>query len=153
LRLPLGCETRRAPRTYHLGRRSPIGGHGWTDSGTHISDPGRFGVPPSSAFPKNFTPAWLDRLKSGFLLLLKFSQAADYCLHALAGFSRSVWTVSLSPPRTRSSSLCSLLAARVIHRANIDIPRGETAANRSDIEVLFEGLPEPIDMDLDLSTG
>jgi DNA-binding beta-propeller fold protein YncE len=40
----------------------------------------------------------------------------------------------------------------VIRRANIDIPRGETAANRSDIEVLFEGLPEPIDMDLDLST-
>lgn len=40
----------------------------------------------------------------------------------------------------------------VIRRANIDIPSGETAANRSDIEVLFEGLPEPIDMDLDLST-
>ncbi len=38
----------------------------------------------------------------------------------------------------------------VIRRANIDIPKGETAANRSDIEVLFDGLPEPIDMDLDL---
>jgi len=40
----------------------------------------------------------------------------------------------------------------VIRRANIEIPRGQTAANRSDVEVLFAGLPEPIDMDLDLST-
>jgi DNA-binding beta-propeller fold protein YncE len=37
-----------------------------------------------------------------------------------------------------------------IFRANIDIPRGETAANRSDIETLFDGLPEPIDLELDL---
>src|SRR5207253_5110645 len=37
-----------------------------------------------------------------------------------------------------------------IFRAKIDIPKGETAANRSDIEVLFEGLPEPIDLELDL---
>jgi DNA-binding beta-propeller fold protein YncE len=34
-------------------------------------------------------------------------------------------------------------------RAGIDIPRGETAANRSDIEVFFDGLPEPIDLELD----
>ena len=33
---------------------------------------------------------------------------------------------------------------------NIDIPKGETAANRSDVEVLFDGLPEPIDLELDL---
>ena len=37
-----------------------------------------------------------------------------------------------------------------ILRAGIDIPRGETAANRSDIEVFFNGLPEPIDLELDL---
>ncbi len=37
-----------------------------------------------------------------------------------------------------------------IFRANIAMPKGETAANRSDIEVLFEGLPEPIDIELDL---
>ena len=36
-------------------------------------------------------------------------------------------------------------------RANIEIPKGETAANRSDIETLFEGLPEPIDLELDLT--
>jgi hypothetical protein len=37
-----------------------------------------------------------------------------------------------------------------ILRANIDIPKGESAANRSDIEVLFDNLPEPIDLELDL---
>ena len=38
-----------------------------------------------------------------------------------------------------------------IFRAKIDIPKDETAANRSDIEVLFDGLPEPIDLELDLA--
>jgi hypothetical protein len=38
-----------------------------------------------------------------------------------------------------------------ICRANIAIPAGETAANRSDIEVLFDNLPEPIDLELDLT--
>ena len=38
-----------------------------------------------------------------------------------------------------------------IFRANIEIPKGENAANRSDIEVLFDGLPEPIDLELDLN--
>jgi len=37
-----------------------------------------------------------------------------------------------------------------ILRANIDIPNGETATNRSDIEVWFDHLPEPIDLELDL---
>ena len=35
-------------------------------------------------------------------------------------------------------------------RANIEVPRGESPANRSDIEVLFDKLPEPIDLELDL---
>jgi hypothetical protein len=35
-------------------------------------------------------------------------------------------------------------------RANIDIPDGQYPANRSDIEVLFDQLPEPIDLELDL---
>ncbi len=38
-----------------------------------------------------------------------------------------------------------------IRRANINIPRGQTAANRTDIEVLFDKLPEPIDLELDLA--
>jgi Low-density lipoprotein receptor repeat class B len=37
-----------------------------------------------------------------------------------------------------------------ILRANIDIPKGETPADRSDIELLFDKLPEPIDLELDL---
>jgi hypothetical protein len=36
-----------------------------------------------------------------------------------------------------------------IFRANIEIPAGETADNRTDIEVLFDDLPEPIDLELD----
>ena len=37
-----------------------------------------------------------------------------------------------------------------IFRANVEIPKGENAANRSDIEVFFDRLPEPIDLELDL---
>jgi len=36
-----------------------------------------------------------------------------------------------------------------ILRANIEILAGETPANRSDIEVMFDQLPEPIDLELD----
>lgn len=39
-----------------------------------------------------------------------------------------------------------------IRRAGIEIPHGEDAAHRSDIEVLFDGLPEPIDLDVDLAS-
>jgi DNA-binding beta-propeller fold protein YncE len=37
-----------------------------------------------------------------------------------------------------------------ILRANIKIPIGESPANRTDIEVMFDQLPEPIDLELDL---
>src|SRR3954467_2452602 len=37
-----------------------------------------------------------------------------------------------------------------IFRANIDIPQSQTATNRTDIELLFDSLPEPIDLELDL---
>src|SRR5215831_20219193 len=37
-----------------------------------------------------------------------------------------------------------------IFRANTEIPKGENAANRTDIDLLFDGLPEPIDLELDL---
>lgn len=39
-----------------------------------------------------------------------------------------------------------------IFRASIEIPKGQSAAKRTDIEVLFDGLPEPIDLDLDLKS-
>jgi DNA-binding beta-propeller fold protein YncE len=38
-----------------------------------------------------------------------------------------------------------------ILRANIEIPKGESPTNRSDLEVLFDQLPEPIDLELDLA--
>ena len=38
-----------------------------------------------------------------------------------------------------------------IFRANMEIPKGQDAAHRTDIETLFDSLPEPIDMDLDLA--
>ncbi|MCP3380586.1 MULTISPECIES: 3-hydroxyacyl-CoA dehydrogenase [unclassified Bradyrhizobium] len=38
-----------------------------------------------------------------------------------------------------------------IFRADFDIPKGEHPANRSDIEVLFNGLPEPIHLEFDLA--
>ncbi len=37
-----------------------------------------------------------------------------------------------------------------IFRTNLEIPNGQTPANRKDIEVLYTNLPEPIDLDLDL---
>ena len=37
-----------------------------------------------------------------------------------------------------------------LFRANLEIRKGENAAQRSDVEVLYDGLPEPIDLELDL---
>ncbi|RXZ38493.1 3-hydroxyacyl-CoA dehydrogenase [Oxalobacteraceae bacterium CAVE-383] len=38
-----------------------------------------------------------------------------------------------------------------IFRAGMKLPAGETAQARSDIELLYKGLPEPIDLELDLA--
>ena len=38
-----------------------------------------------------------------------------------------------------------------ILRAGLTMPNGQSAAGRADIDVLFEGLPEPIDLELDLN--
>jgi hypothetical protein len=38
---------------------------------------------------------------------------------------------------------------RLFH-AGIELPAGQTASNRADIEVVYDGLPEPIDLELDL---
>lgn len=40
-----------------------------------------------------------------------------------------------------------------IRRANLEMPKGQTAENRSDVEILFDALPEPIDLDLDVRNG
>lgn len=39
-----------------------------------------------------------------------------------------------------------------IFRAGLELPRGEHPSSRSDVELLFDGLPEPIDLDLDLAS-
>ena len=39
-----------------------------------------------------------------------------------------------------------------IFRANIEIPTGQTPTNRQDIELIYDGLPEPIDLDIDPAT-
>ena len=36
-----------------------------------------------------------------------------------------------------------------IFRANVQVPQGQSAENRRDIELLYDNLPEPIDLDLD----
>jgi sugar lactone lactonase YvrE len=38
-----------------------------------------------------------------------------------------------------------------LFRAGVEIPTGQTASDRTDIEVVYDGLPEPIDLDLDLN--
>jgi hypothetical protein len=38
-----------------------------------------------------------------------------------------------------------------IFRGNIEPPKGQTPANRQDIEVLYDFLPEPIDLELDIA--
>jgi hypothetical protein len=37
-----------------------------------------------------------------------------------------------------------------IFRAGMNLPRGQTARNRLDVELLLNGLPEPVDLELDL---
>jgi hypothetical protein len=51
------------------------------------------------------------------------------------------WTQK-GPDNAGQGSIC---------RANIKIPEGQTPANREDIEVLYDNLPEPIDLDLDFT--
>jgi DNA-binding beta-propeller fold protein YncE len=38
-----------------------------------------------------------------------------------------------------------------LFRAGIEVPAGQTASDRADIELLYDGLPEPIDLELDLN--
>jgi hypothetical protein len=40
-----------------------------------------------------------------------------------------------------------------LRRASLTMPAGQTAATRKDIEILFAGLPEPIDIDVDVDAG
>jgi len=65
------------------------------------------------------------------------------------------WCVGVAVDRTRGEIYWSQkgpdnAGLGRIFRAGVDIPQGEDPANRSDIEVVFDGLPEPIDLELDV---
>jgi hypothetical protein len=40
-----------------------------------------------------------------------------------------------------------------LRRAHLQMPDGQTDTTRTDIQVLYQGLPEPVDLDLDVSGG
>jgi hypothetical protein len=50
---------------------------------------------------------------------------------------------------SKLSKKISRASRELIFRANVEIPAGQTAATRSDIEIFYDGLPEPIDLELD----
>jgi hypothetical protein len=54
---------------------------------------------------------------------------------------RQIYWTQKGPDNAGEGKICS---------AGVELPKGETAANRSDIEVFFDRLPEPIDLELDL---
>ena len=54
---------------------------------------------------------------------------------------RQVYWTQKGPDNSGHGKIC---------RASLDVPTGETAASRSDIEIFFDNLPEPIDLELDL---
>jgi hypothetical protein len=67
---------------------------------------------------------------------------ANWCVGIAldVGRGKVYWTQKGgNPPNTGS-----------IRRANLDVPKGLDAAHRTDVEILVDGLPEPIDLDLDL---
>src|SRR5437773_8587862 len=71
------------------------------------------------------------------------------------GSDQTKWCVGITVDPDRGQSYWTQkgpddAGKRRLIRARIDIPIGETAATRTDIELLFDGLPEPIDLEVDL---
>ncbi len=60
---------------------------------------------------------------------------------ARSGF---VYWIQKGPPNAGKGS---------IRRAGLAIPEGESHLDRTDIEIMYAGLPEPIDLDVDSDTG
>jgi hypothetical protein len=61
------------------------------------------------------------------------------------------WFVGITVDVERKQIYWNKAGKGRIFRASTEIPNGQTAANRTDIEVLFDDLSEPIDLDLDLN--
>src|SRR5262245_51088248 len=67
--------------------------------------------------------------------------AAKWCIGiAVDGVGGHFYWTQKGPDNGGIGRLC---------RAGIDLPAGETAATRRDVTVLFDGLPEPIDLEID----
>ena len=58
------------------------------------------------------------------------------------------WTLTTASSIGRRRVVDSAGFGRIF-RANIQVPQGQSAENRRDIELLYDNLPEPIDLDLD----
>jgi hypothetical protein len=68
--------------------------------------------------------------------------AAKWCVGITVDLKRSqIYWTQKGPDNAGLGKIC---------RAGIEIPKGQNAANRGDIEVFFDRLPEPIDLELDL---
>jgi hypothetical protein len=70
--------------------------------------------------------------------------ASKWCVGvAVDHYSDNLYWTQKGPDNAGKGRLC---------RAGIEVPTGQTASNRTDIEVLYDALPEPIDLDLDLNS-
>jgi len=67
----------------------------------------------------------------------------DYCVGIALDLTRNEMYWTQRGDRANDGS---------IQRASMNIPKGEDSAQRTDIQVLFDGLPEPVDLALDLKT-
>lgn len=67
----------------------------------------------------------------------------DYCVGIALDLSRNEMYWTQRGGRSNDGS---------IRRASLDIPEGEDPAHRTDIQVLFDRMPEPVDLALDLKT-
>jgi 3-hydroxyacyl-CoA dehydrogenase len=68
--------------------------------------------------------------------------AKKWCVGIAVDHERSqIYWTQKGPDNAGEGRIC---------RAGLELPKGQGPATRRDIEVLFDGLPEPIDLDLDL---
>lgn len=71
------------------------------------------------------------------------SDPKDYCVGIALDLTRNQVYWTQRGDRSNDGS---------IQRVSMNIPKGENPAHRTDVQVLFDGLPEPVDLALDLKT-
>ena len=67
----------------------------------------------------------------------------DYCVGIALDLARNQMYWTQRGDRANDGS---------IRRASMNVPPGENPAHRTDVEVLFDGMPEPVDLALDVKT-